>query len=107
MIEMEVMLAEKLPAQRFLRLGEMMQICAGIPGTGRTVALGIQLILCKLVNSPAQLKVPTRGKRPTPLCHLRGDDAVEHIHAAMNRFQDIQRRPYPHHVAWQIGWHEV
>ena len=81
------------------RLGQMMQIGAGIARAGGAGAGGIELFLGEFVNAAAQLQKAARGESAAALRDLRGDDAVEHVDAAMHGFEDVERRADAHEIA--------
>ncbi len=105
-IEVNVMLAEQLPAEGFLCLGEMVEIGAGIARASRARAGGVELVLGELVNAAPQLQESARGEGASALGDLRGNDAVEHVHAAMHGFQDVERRADAHEVARLVAGQE-
>ena len=98
-IEVKIVLPEQLPAEGFARLGEVMQVSAGVARAGRAGAGGIELFLGEFVNAAAHLQKAARGEDGAALRHLRRHDAIEHVHAAMHRFEDIERRADAHEVA--------
>lgn len=79
-----------------------MEISARVAGAGRASALGIERVVGEFVNATAQLQIPARGKGAAALRDLSRDDAIEHVHAAMHGFEDIERRADAHEVAWTI-----
>ena len=98
-VEMEVVLSEELPAERLRAFGQMMEIRARVARAGRAGAVRIQLLLRAFVNAAAQLEKPARGESRAALRELRRHDAIEHVDAAMNGFEDIERRADAHEVA--------
>ena len=98
-IEMDVVLAEQLPAERLARLREVMQIGARVARAGRAGAGGIELFVREFVNAAAHLEETARGEDGAALRQLRRHDAVEHVDAAMDGFEDIERRADAHEIA--------
>ena len=98
-VEMEVVLAEELPAERLRALGEVMQVGARVARAGRAGALRIERLLGAFVDAAAQLQEAARGEGDAALRELRRHDAVEHVDAAMDGFEDIERRADAHEVA--------
>ncbi len=98
-IEMDVVFAEELPAQRLARLREVMQIGARVARAGRAGAGGIEFFVGEFVNAAAHLEKTARGEGGAALRQLRRHDAVEHVDAAMDRFEDVERRADAHEIA--------
>ena len=65
------------------------------------IALRVERRLVEFVARPRQPQFAVRGKHRAALRELRGDDAVKHVHPAMHRLQNIDRRAHPHQVARQ------
>jgi hypothetical protein len=95
---MDVVFAQELPSERLARLGQVMQISAGVARTGRTSAGGIKFLFGEFVNAAAHLQKTARGEDGAALRELRGHDAIEHVHATMNGFEEIKRRADAHEV---------
>ena len=98
-IEEDVVLAEERPAERLLGLGEVMQIAARILGADRALAQGVDLLLRELIDRAAQLQDATRGIRRSELGDFVRDDAVEHVDAAVDGFEEVERGADAHQVA--------
>jgi len=90
-VKINIVLPEQLPAERFPGLGQVVQVGARIAGARRAGASRVKRRIRAFVNAPAQLQVAARGEDATPLRHLGRDDAVEHIHAPVDGFQNIER----------------
>ncbi len=98
-IKVDVMFAEQLPAERFRAFRQVMEIGARITGTGRAAAFGVELLLREPVNAAPHLQEPARGENSPALRELGRHDAVKHVHAAMDRLEQIERRAHAHEVA--------
>ena len=98
-IEVKVVLPEQLPAERFARLREVMQVSAGVACARRARAGGIELFLGEFVNAAAHLQKTARREDSAPLRQLRRHDAVEHVDATVDGFENIERRADTHKVA--------
>ena len=66
------------------------------------VALRIERRFVEFVARSRHPEFAVRRKNRAALRELRRDDAIKHIHAAMHRFQNINRRANAHEVARQI-----
>ena len=97
-VEIDVVLPQQLPPERFLRLRQMMQIRPAVTPTRGTSTVRVERFLRKLVHPASQLEKSPRSKRPAPLRHLRRNNAVKHVHAPVHRLQNVQRRPHPHQI---------
>ena len=75
-----------------------MEIRARVARAGRAIAIGIERFVGKFVNAAAQLQKSARGKSGAALRQLRRHDAIEHVHPAMDGFQQIERRAHAHQV---------
>ncbi len=95
---MQIVLTQKLPAERLTHLDQVVQIRAGVAGAGRAVAVRIERQVGHRVNGPAHLQVAARGEGPAALRHLRRDDAVEHVDPAVHGLQEVERRAHAHQV---------
>ena len=98
-VEMDVVFPEELPAERLARLRQVMQISAGVARAGRTSAGRIEFLFGEFVNAAAHLQKAARGKNRAALGELRGHDAIEHVHATMDGFEQIERRADAHEIA--------
>ena len=98
-VEMNVVFAEQLPAERFARLGQMMEISARVARAGRAIAGRIEFLLRVFVNAAPHLQEPARSEDGAALGELRRHDAIEHVHAAMDGFENIERRAHAHQIA--------
>ncbi len=101
---MNVVLAEQLPAKCLGSFRQVMEISAGVTRTGGTGALGIERLGGIFVNAAPQLQKAARGKGSAALRELRRHDAIEHVHAVMDRLQDIERCAHSHEIARLVGW---
>ena len=98
-VEMNVVLPEQLPAERLARLRQVMQIGARVARAGRAGASRIEFLLGEFVNAAAHLQKPARSENGAALRQLRRHDAIEHVHAAMDGFENIERRADAHEIA--------
>ena len=89
------------------RLREMVEISARVARTRRAAALGIQRFVGKFIDAAPQLQIAARGEGRAALRDLRGDDAVEHVHAAMHRFENVERCADAHEVARAVVREEL
>ena len=102
MIERQIVDGQEMPAQDLVGLDEMVQVGARVVPASLTAAMGVDRPLRKLMHGSAQLNLPLRGENDAALRELGGDDAVEHVDAAMNGFQQIDRRAHAHEIARQM-----
>jgi hypothetical protein len=98
-VEMDVVFAEQLPTKRLARLGQVVEIRPRITSAGRAIAGRIEFFVCVFVNAPPHLQEAAGSEDRAALRELRRHDAIEHVHAAMNGFQDIERGAHPHQIA--------
>ena len=106
-VEVDVVLAEKLPAEGFPGFREVVEVGARIPPAGRAVARRIELLLGEFIDAAPQLQVAARGENPAPLRDLRRDDAVEHVHAPVHRLENVEWRAHAHEVARLVLWQKA
>ena len=98
-VEKNVVLADELPAERLLALREVVQVGAGVAGAGRAGAIGIERLARAFINATPELQESTRSEGSAALRDLRGDNAIEHVHATVDRFQNIERSADTHEVS--------
>ena len=98
-VEVDVVLPEELPAERLARLRQVMQVGARVARAGRAGAGRIEFLLGEFVNAAAHLQKAARGEDGAALRELRRHDAIEHVHAAMDGFENVERRADAHEVA--------
>ena len=84
-IKIYVMLPQQLPSQGLFGLCQVMEVGAIVPCASRTTAFWIQRFIRGFVNPAPQLQKAARSERSTALRHLGGNDAVKHVHSAVNR----------------------
>jgi len=94
-VKVEVVLPEELPAEVLAALCEVMQVGPRVARTGRASAERIERVLGEFVHAAAQLQESARRERRPALRDLRGDDAIEHVHAAVHGLEDVERRATP------------
>jgi len=97
-IKMDVVLAEKLPAERLARFREVMEVGAGIARTGRAIAGRIERLVREFVNPAAHLEKTARCEDGAALRQLRRHDAIKHVDPAMDGFEDVERSADAHQV---------
>ena len=90
-VKIDVVLPDELPAEVLVALRKVMQISAGVARTRGAVAEWIEFVLGKFIHTATQLQKPARCEGAAALRDLCGDDAVEHVHAAMHCFEQIER----------------
>src|SRR5688572_1917408 len=66
------------------------------------IAPGIEGLLRELVHRPPHLQFAVRSKRHSSARQLRGNDAVEHIDAAVNALENVDRCAHAHEIARKI-----
>ena len=103
-VEPDVMLSHQLPAQGLLGFGQVMQVGAAVFGADRAGAGRIGREVLEFVDAPPELDDSPGGEESAAFGHLGRNDAVEHIDAAMHRFQHIQRGADSHQIAGTVGW---
>ncbi|EAU67275.1 hypothetical protein STIAU_4956 [Stigmatella aurantiaca DW4/3-1] len=86
-------------AQVVLAPHQVLQIAARVARAHRTVTRRIQRGVVQPVDHAGNPHQAVEGVRIALLRHLRGDDAVEHVHAPHHRFQQVRGRAHPHQVA--------
>ena len=106
LVKISIMLAQQLPAEWFGRFRKVMQIRSRKARAGRARAGGVQRFLRKTVNAAAQLQHAARRKHASALGDLRGHDAVEHVHSAVDRLQNVQRGADAHQVTRLVVRHQ-
>ena len=91
-VKVNIVLTDEMPAEVLASLREMMQVGAGVARAGGAMAQRIERTLDEFVNAPPQLQKAARSKGAAALRDLRGDNAVEHVHPAVHRFEDVEGR---------------
>src|SRR6187551_1142484 len=84
-----------------------MEVGARVTPTGRAGTFRVELLLGEFVNPAPHLQVTAGSEGGPALRHLRGDDAIKHIHSAMDRFEDIERRPDSHEITRLLARQEL
>jgi hypothetical protein len=95
-------LSDELPSEVLASFREVVEIRTRVPHAGGAIAKWVEIAFRELVDASPELQKPTRGKCAAALRHLRRDDAVEHVHAAMNCLEDVQWCPDPHEISRTI-----
>src|SRR5688572_27071334 len=98
-VEMNVVFAEQLPPERLARLGQMVEISSRVTRAGRAIAGRIEFFLRVFVNAAPHLQEAAGSEDRTALRELRRHDAIEHVHAAVNSFENIKRCAHSHQIA--------
>jgi hypothetical protein len=80
----------------------MMKVGAGIARARGAIAGRIEFFVRVFVNAPPHLEKAPGSKDGASLRQLRRHDAVEHVYAAMDGFEDIERRADAHQIAWLV-----
>src|SRR3954470_14018223 len=91
-----------MPAEELVRFDEMVQVGAGVFATSLAAAARVNGLVGKFINAPFQTEFPMRSENRATLGELRGNNAVEHIHAAVHRLENIERRTDAHEIARQV-----
>ena len=104
-VEVQVVLPQQLPAQRLVRLRQVVEIGARVVLAGRAGAARVERLVRVLVHAPAQLQVAPRGEDPAALAEGRRQDAVEHVEAAVHGLEQVERRADAHQVARPVPRH--
>ena len=81
----------------------MVEVRARVMLAGMAVAFGVDRFLGEFVHGATEMKFTVRGKRRAALRELRGNDAVEHVDAAVHGFENIDRCAHAHQVTGQMG----
>ena len=90
-VEVQVVLAEQVPAQRLVRLRQVVEIGARVVLAGRAGAAGVQRLVRVLVHAAAELQVAPRGEDAAALAEGRRQDAVEHVEPAVHGLEQVER----------------
>ena len=105
-IEIQVVQHAQPHAQKLARLEQMADIRARIAAAGRTVAVGVNGAVVVKIFAVVQVQKADRGEQvPVPRV-ARRHHAVEEIHPALDRLEDVHRRAHPHQVARSVGGHK-
>ena len=102
-VEMQIVDGRKRPAEGFFGLEKMAHVAPAVIAAAVAIAFRIQRNivavgeLCALVaeHSPA-------GVNEAVLGVFRGKNAIEHVHAALDQFQQVPGRAHTHHVAGAV-----
>ena len=106
-VEVQVVLPQQLPAQRLVRLRQVVEIGARVVPAGRAGAGRVEGLVRMLVDTPAELEVPPRGEHPAALAEGRRQDAVEHVDTAVHGLEQIEGRAHAHEVAGAVLGHPL
>ena len=98
----DVVVGEELPAEGFVALDQMMDVGAGMAAAGRAIAAGVERFVGEFIDGAAEVDFTVGGERGAALSELPGDDAIEHVHAAMHRLQNVDRGAHAHQVTRQV-----
>ena len=105
-VEEDVVFADELPAEGFVGFREVVEVGAGVAGAGGTGADGVEGGVGKFVDAAAELDKAAGGESAAAAGNLRGDDAVEHVDAAVDGFEDVERGADAHEVAGFVAGEE-
>ncbi len=81
----------------------MPQIGAGERAAGVAVAGGIERAVVLGKFAALDVELAERGVQRAVAGVARGQDAVEHVHARVDAFDDVQRRAHAHEIAGLFG----
>ncbi len=101
-VEAQVVAREELPPQRFVRLGEVVEIGARVLDTRRAGAAGVEGRLGELVDAAVQVQAAARRECHSLLGQDRRHGAVEHVDATIDRLQEVERGADAHEIAREM-----
>jgi hypothetical protein len=107
LVEVQIVVPDELPRLRVERALQMHEVrdrvrAAGVAGTGR-----VERALALAIRGAAQRAAPGAREHHTLLRHGRGQDAVEHVHAAVHGLEQVERRADAHEVARQFARQQI
>jgi hypothetical protein len=94
----EIMDAEKFPPEDFVGLREVVEIRSGIASASFAATILIQRLLREFIGCPAELHFSARDERGSTFSKSGGENTVEHIDSAVDRFENIERSADSHEV---------
>ena len=102
-VEMQVVDGRKRPAERFFCLEEVAQVGAAVVAAAVAVAFGIEREVVAVGEFRALVAEHSpAGVNEAVLGVFRGQDAVEHVHATLHKFEQVPRSADTHHVAGAV-----
>ena len=101
-IKRDVVDAEQVPAEVFAGLGEVVEVGALVVAATVAVAVGVEGAVLEFVDGARDVEFAVGSEHGAALGELRRDDAVEHVHAAVDGLEDVDGRADAHEVAREI-----
>ena len=98
----DVVVGEELPAEGFVALNQVVDVGARVGAAGGAGAAGVEWFFGEFIHGAAAVDFAVRGEGGAALGELGGDDAIEHVHAAVHGFEDVDRGAHAHEVAGQV-----
>ena len=97
-VKMNVVQAKQLPPLCLGNAVQVIQIGNRIRRTGRAVASGIDRSLHRPVGGAPQVPPAHAGERHALFRQRGGQDAIEHVDAAMHGLEEVERRSHTHQI---------